>query len=120
MTDYITHCTDTAALVTELLEKAPHFVNVDEQGSASFLVSKTPTVRNGAETLALVRDIDGSLFEASKALTTLTVLGTYDEVFADPAKKAIYDRVYVRSYTYIDDGGIERTALRPEKFGIFY
>lgn len=120
MTDYVTYCTDTAALVAELQTKYPDLVDVDDQGNATFLVDKIPTVRNGLNTVCLVRDTDGSLFEISQNLTTLEVLGTYDEVFADPAKKAIYDRVYVRSYTYIDDGGIERTALRPEKFGVFY
>ncbi|OOZ37444.1 hypothetical protein [Solemya velesiana gill symbiont] len=98
MSDYITYCADTQALITELQSKAPKLVHNDEQtGEIAFLMPKTPTLRNGAETLALVRDIDGTLLQLAAQLDHLEVLGTYEEVFADPAKKKIYDRVYDQS-----------------------
>ena len=41
----------------------------------------------------------------------VTILGTYDAVFADTEKKAIYDRIYPP----LDDEG----NPKPEKFGVF-
>lgn len=49
----------------------------------------------------------------------ITVLGTYEEVFADTEKKAIYDRLYPQTLTYTDENGNEVTIQKPEKFGMF-
>ena len=49
----------------------------------------------------------------------ITVLGTYDEVFADETKKAVYDRIYPPTYSYSDESGETVTSARPEKFGVF-
>ncbi len=49
----------------------------------------------------------------------VTVLGTYDEVFADETKKAIYDRIYPPTYSYIAEDGETIEVKRPEKFGVF-
>ncbi len=120
MIDYITYCTDSAALVVELAEKAPHLLHIDEEtGEAQFLVDKTPTVRDGMNTLSLIRDLDGSLLETADRLDNLTVLGTYEEVFADPAKRAIYDSVYDQTpIPYTDEEGVEHIYTPPEKFGV--
>ena len=115
MKDVLTYCPDTTALIAELQEKFPDRINIDEEtGEASFILTKTPTVRNGDETLALVRVSDGDLLDM-QGLTNLTVLGTYDEVFGDAEKKAIYDRVYPR--TPIELEGSEQ--LPPERIGEF-
>lgn len=121
MNDYITYCADTTALATELEAVAPEKINIDpESGAVSFNVPKTPTVRNGGETLALVRDMDGSLLALADQLSSLTVLGTYEEVFADAAKKEIYDRVYDQTPVILtDEDGVESTYTPPEKFGVF-
>lgn len=121
MNDYITYCADTTALIAELQTVAPTLVSTNpDTGEVSFNVPKTPTVRNGNETLALVRDMDGSLLALSAQLTTLTVLGTYDEVFADPAKRDIYDRVYDQTpISFTDEDGTQHTFTPPEKFGVF-
>lgn len=117
--DAITYCSNTGALVDELLDKAPQLVSADED-TPCFLVDKTPIVRNDTETMALVRDPDGALRALADMLTTLTVLGTYDEVFADPAKCEIYDRVYDQtSVIYTDEEGVERTYTPPRMFGVF-
>lgn len=49
----------------------------------------------------------------------ITVLGTYDEVFADETKKAVYDRIYPPAYNYTDEYGGNIEVKRPEKFGVF-
>ena len=49
----------------------------------------------------------------------VTVLGTYDEVFADETKKAIYDRIYPPTYNYKDENGETVIVEKPEKFGVF-
>ena len=116
--DIITYCDDTEALINELKIKFPLFINTKDDDNPVFCIDKTPTVRNGNETLALIR-IDESLYEDLASLESLRVLGTYDEVFADPDKKAIYDQVYVREYTYLNENGDEQTGMKPEKFGVF-
>ena len=50
---------------------------------------------------------------------SVTVLGTYEEVFADETKKAIYDRIYPPTLTYTDENGKMITVVNPEKFGVF-
>ena len=119
MTDIILFCPDTAALVAELREKFPHRLDEGEPENPRFIVDKTPTVRRGAETLALVR-ADGDLVASLESLASLTVLGTYEDIEADPDKRAIYDRVYPRTpIVWTDDGGIEHTQTPPEKIGVF-
>jgi hypothetical protein len=120
--DLISYCPDTAALAAELSEKLPAYLTLDEAtGQPVFLVDKTPTVRNGAETLALLRlsQEEVERLEAAQ-LSTLTVLGTYEDVFADPAKRAVYDRVYdQRPVTVVDENGVETLVSPPERFGVF-
>jgi len=102
--DIITHCTDTAALVAELQEKFPDRINIDDPENPSFLIGKAPgTKRNGNETLCLCR-VNPQDYLDIESLETITILGTYDEVFADPEKQAIYDRVYDQTPVEVDDG----------------
>ncbi|MGE4420577.1 MAG: hypothetical protein AB7D38_12220 [Sulfurimonas sp.] len=50
---------------------------------------------------------------------SVTVLGTYEDIFADEAKKAVYDRIYKPTHTYTDENGETITVAKPEKFGVF-
>ena len=59
------------------------------------------------------------LCRCETAPESVTVLGTYDEVFADAEKKAIYDRIYPPTYSYSDESGETVTVVKPEKFGVF-
>ncbi len=86
---------------------------------STFLIDKTPTVRNGDETLALVRCSNTTL-EMLDALKSLQVLGSYEEVLADKKLKAIHDRVYPRKpINYKDENGKKHTYTPPERIGAF-
>jgi len=108
--DIITYCTDTQALIEELKEKYPDYVS-----EGNFLIDKTPIVRNDNETMTLIR-ISQEQVALIAELKNLTILGTYEEVFADSSKKEIYDRVYPLEYSYTSDEGTEETGVKPEKF----
>jgi hypothetical protein len=117
MLDIITYVEDSAALVAELKEKFPDLVDDDN----NFLVTKTPTIRNAeGHSLALVRG-DDQLVALGAQLEHLTLLGTYDEVFSNEDKLAIYNSVYDRTpKTFTDpETGEEYTVTPPEKFGVF-
>ena len=121
--DIITYVENPATLITELNEKFPHMVSQpDEEGNngGKFLVSKTPTHKNAAgESIALIRG-DAELLLIAEQLDSLVALGTYEDVFASPELKEIYDRVYPRPITtWTDDEGVEHTHQPPEKFGVF-
>ena len=92
--DIMTYCEDTKALVQEVKEKHPDKIYIDEEtGDAHFTITKTPTKRNGNKTLTLCRVTDEELAILND-LNSLTVLGTYDEIFADPDKLALYKSVW--------------------------
>jgi len=122
--DIITYVPDSAALVTELQEKFPDLVSQPDPTTGSvggkFLVDKTPTVRNAeGESLALVRG-DATLLAVAEELDSLVALGTYEDVFATPELKEIYDRVYPRTpVVWTDPEGTEHTTIPPEMFGVF-
>ena len=107
MIDLITYCSDTEQLMTE----------IQQAGFERIPLVKTPTQRNGNETLALVRVEDVADIEK---WSFLTILGTYEEVFADPELLTIYDRIYSRTpITVTDEEGNEYTYTPPDKFGVF-
>lgn len=107
MIDVITHCQNTADLRDELTAL----------GFETIPVTKTPSQRNGPETLALCR-VDS--LDDLAPYQCLTVLGTYDEVLSDPEKRAIYERIYPTDpVTYTDEDGQTQIYTPPEKFGVF-
>lgn len=118
MNKVITHCADTKALITELQKNYPE--QLDENNVWLLLQgNKTPTVRNGKETLAYVAVSNEQLAQLQQ-MQSITVLGDYADVFADKVKKAIYDRVYDQTpIAYTDENGKKVTANKPEKFGVF-
>lgn len=71
----------------------------------------TPAQTDGQDKMCLCR--------CETAPDSVTVLGTYDEVFADPTKKAVYDRIYPPTFSYVDEDGETVTVAKPQKFGVF-
>jgi hypothetical protein len=119
MMDFITYCNDVPVLISELQEKAPQFILIDENGNALFLVDKTMTIRNGNETLSLIRG-NNSIISLCAELTSISVLGSYDDVFNDPEKLAIYNRVYDQEpKEHIGFDGSVDVITPPRKFCIF-
>jgi len=124
-TDLITYCLDTVALLTELEAKFPDKVVKDSAGNSAWAVTKTPTVRNGVETLSIVRVNSAELAEI-KSLTSLKILA---EVPAGgnllgamlPADKGIYNSVYPRTPIKIKDekGVVIGERKPPELVGSF-
>lgn len=126
MIDVITYCSNTAALVAAVRSRWPDRLDESDPENPRFNLDKTPTVRNGAETLAVVRCMDGqpghpgtlAALQELESAGVLTVLGTWDEVQADPARKALYDSVYPRTpVTWTDENGDAHTLTPPEEFG---
>lgn len=98
-TDCITYCKDTKALLAEVAKVAPDKLVKDEQGnSVSFAITKTPTIRNGMETLAVVRvdANDLALIQKLKTLQVLAKVPAGSDLLAAMTKadRAIYDRIY--------------------------
>lgn len=131
MKDVIIYCPDTEALKTELRDNHTNqFVEDDlpvsnARGLARgrWLIEKTPTKRNGDETLALVRVADhkiASMLLSLEATKVIKILGTWEELKADSEAKAIYDRVYPRTPVKVtDEDGTEHTIISPEEIGRF-
>jgi hypothetical protein len=118
MADIITYVKDPTKLVEELQEKFPDLLT--EEGD--FNVLKTPTVKNAdGESLALVRG-DNQLLQLGQQLESLVILGTFEEIFNDPEKLAIYDSVYDRTpKTIVDEEtGQTNTITYPDHFNVFY
>jgi len=118
MNDIITYCKDTTALLAEVEAVMPErLIYADNpdctQGApVGFAITKTPTKRNGNETLSVVRVTDAELTEI-QALTSIKILATapaYGDLLADldtvAANAAIYDRVHDQTPIDItDDAG---------------
>ena len=115
MNDIITYCSDTTALLAEVESVMPERLiyadNADgTQGApVGFAITKTPTIRNGNETLSVVRVTDDEL-AAIEALTSVKILATvpaYGDLLADldkvKANTAIYDRVHDQTPIDITD-----------------
>ncbi len=120
MNDLISYCQDIEALRTELTDRG--YVD-DETGEPVFpLPNRTPNQqRMPPKSITLLRcvtDDDETLLHSS---TSLEILGTYDDVFADPVKYLTYSSAYPHDpYTIIDpETGEEITITPPKKFGVF-
>lgn len=117
MPDLIIYSPDVTLLGPELVEKRPDYVCV-VNGSVIFNVPKTPTKRIGNETISLVRVTDEqvALFDG---LINCQVLGTREEVFADPVKPALYRKFYPGTSATVTFGGVEISAP-PEEIPVFF
>jgi len=123
--DLITYCADTQALMAEVEHVAPDKIIRDEAGNPiGFSITKTPTVRQGSETLAVVR-VDDQELQLIQQLTTLQILAQVPAggdllaaLRADPQASAIYDRVYPRTpQTVTLEDGTQVTVQPPELIG---
>ena len=126
MKDILTHCPDTGAFLAEVESIDPErIVHGEASNPIGVIVDKTPTVRNGAETLAVVR-VDAELLAQLKGMTTISILAEVD-AYGDllgamsTANREIYDRVYPRPETDIldDEGNVVGTSRAPELIGGF-
>lgn len=124
MRQLITYSDDTAALLDEVLAVAPELHHVDEAGRR-FIgpLVKTPSVKAGNETLAVLREVP----EALQHLQHLRVIGYVDEpqpgefvpVFTAPDGQIIYDRLYPRlPVVWTDPDGVAHTYTPPLLFGV--
>jgi len=113
MIDKVFYCSDIEQLKKELIDNEM----VDEDGNYTHGNTLTPIKNNGVKTLSLVRDNKLDLAKFS----SLTNLGTYEEMFADDVSHGLYKSVYAYDVpiTYIDDNGVEQSYMMPQKIGVF-
>jgi len=82
----------------------------------------TRYIFDGSDTLVAIYvdpELDQDYLDMD-AMDSVNILGTYEEIFADPAKTEIYDRVYDQTPIEIDDGeGMVSTYTPSRKFVIF-
>ncbi len=124
--DCITYCPDTKALMTEVAKVAPERLIKDEQGNpVGFAIDKTPTIRNGAETLSVVRvnDADLAVLKSLKSIKILAEVPAGGDLLAamTKANKAVYDKVYPRTPVDITDeqGNVIGQYTPPALIGSF-
>lgn len=89
--------------------------NLKNDGCLINMAPLTPIINDQNELIVLI-EADQSTIDLFE---NLHVLGLLDDVFNDPQKKVIYDRIYEREYRYVDENGIKQTGLKPERFGGF-
>ena len=121
MKDVITYCADLDALRKELTSLNRTTEAVEGETPTPVLnVMKTPVMEKDGHSLSLVRIMNAEDEEALH-LNSIEVLGTYDEVFADPEKMAKYESVYsTQPYEVADEDGKKHNVEPPKKFGVFY
>ena len=112
--------TDTDDFIAELEAIAPTYVTIDEDGKKGCTIETTPIVSSESGTLAM-SILSNDEVEFVKLMTTMTNLGTYEEIFADAEKDALYKLVYPYDVplNYIDEDGAEVSYMRPKKIGEF-
>ena len=112
-------CPDINILISELEERG--FTN--DSGNVVFPISNRTSTKNtnNPKTTTLVRCSNYQDEAILRSFTSLEVLGTYDEVFADDEKYAKYSSAYPHEpYTVTDpETGEEITITPPKKFGTF-
>ncbi len=117
----ITYVANTAAFIEELEAMAPSYVIVDEDtGNKSWTIQHTPLVKNENGSLALSILSDEELMFIN-GMTTITNLGTYEELFANEANHLLYKSVYPYDVplSYMDENGVAIEYFRPQKIGEF-
>ncbi len=124
MKDLVTYCPDTSALLAWVEKNCPHLADLSVRENPRLLIDKTPTHRNGEETLAVVRCRDEAeevLMAQADAAGVLSVLGEFAEMKADDSEAwAIYTRVRpLTPVTYTDSKGVKSTVTPAEEMGRF-
>ena len=120
MKQVIIHCTNNANLDQQLLD-AGHYYQLDDRKDPYLPVSsKGMTVKANNQCLVcvLVTDYDRNKIES---ISSLSILGSYKEIFSNPEKEAIYSNIYDRStVTMIDEETGEKSTYTPsDKFAVF-
>lgn len=126
MRDLITHSPDVTKLLAEVEVKLPDYIVRDGQDNAvGFVITKTPTVRKGNETLAVVRCSDEEVGLLA-GLTTVEVLADVpaggDLLAAMTlANRKKYDAIYDQTlYDIVDENGnVIGQQTPPELIGGF-
>jgi hypothetical protein len=121
MNKVITYVVDTTKFIEELELLAPSYIVVDEEtGKKTWSIQTTPIVKsdNGTLAMSILEDEEMVFIES---MTTIKNLGTYEELFADEDKHAIYKSVYPYDVpiVYEDEEGVEQSYMRPKKIGMF-
>lgn len=136
MNDYIIHITDFPAFEGEVKAINPDYLRQDDAGNVLtdppvvVGVSRTNAVfsADGTEALAYCRGLPPEW----EQLDSVTVLAeapydpaapgdaVYQQIFDDPAKLEVYDRIYDRTpYSYEDpETGESITVTPPDRFGV--
>ena len=126
MKDLITHVKNTTQFVAEVGKVFPDRLIKDESGKITGVnfTNKTPSVKKGLETIAVMRMNDTDLAEL-KQLKTIAILS---EVALggdllkgmNKANIAVYDSVYdQKPYTVTLEDGSTQTITPPAQFGGF-
>jgi len=125
--DLITHVKDSKAFMAEVVAKLPAYVIYNDATppvAVSVNITKTPTKRNLAGTLAVVRATAQELADI-KSLTTITILAEVpmngDLLKAmSKANRAVYDSVHDQSpQTITLPDGTTYTYTPPALIGAF-
>lgn len=120
MRHIITYIQDTQAFITELLSKYPKYVITNENGSYTYVLDHTPTIRNehGSLALTITSAEDETIIDS---MVYIENLGTYEELFANPDALSKYKLVYPYDVplTYINEDGTVVEYTRPEKMVVF-
>lgn len=121
MNKIITYVADISAFKEELEQLAPQYTEINEEtGVKSSKLLITPTVKNEAGSLNLSLLSDSEL-ELLITMTTVEVLGTYSQLFANEASLARYKSVYPYDTPTIltDEAGVEYEYFRSKRIGDF-
>jgi hypothetical protein len=112
----VTIVTDIEAFKAELEEKAPTYLGEDGEFLLSHLKPKKLTP-NGSISYTQMKQDE---YEFALTLTTLEILGDYDEVFADEVKHARYKELYPYHIPIVvEDEEGTREVYRPKHLGGF-
>ena len=117
----ITHVTSTTDFIKELEKVAPSYIITDEEtGKKSWTIQTTPIVKSDNGTLAMSILTDDEIVFID-SMTTITNLGTYEELFTDEVSHALYKSVYPYdvALSYVDEDGAIVEYFRPQKIGEF-
>ena len=117
----VTYVANTVAFIEELEAMAPSYVIVDEEtGIKSWTIQHTPLVKNENGSLAM-SILSNEELAFINQMTTITSLGTYEELFANEASHSLYKSVYPYDVplNYVDENGVDVEYFRPQKIGEF-
>ncbi len=125
MKDEILYCSDLTQLKQEFKDAGMYDEENMTYTHGNYL---TPIKVNATgQTLALVKGNKLEEFDTNGVslgmpeFPSLQSLGTYEEMFANPDRLALYKSVYPYDIplTYMDDDDVEQSYFRPKKIGEF-